>query len=57
MRRKTLQAVSLTVSSLILLYLLFVNVYRETFLAGDWIVVAVDLSVKIVIEIALLIKE
>ncbi len=54
MRKKNLQAVSLIISSLALLYLLFVNVYRETFIISDWLVVTVDLMVKAVIEIAIL---
>jgi len=54
MRRKTLQALSLIISSLALLYLLFVNVYENTFSAMDWIVVTVDLLVKTIIEIVLL---
>ncbi len=54
MRKKILQAVSLLISSLALLYLLFINVYRHTFIISDWIVVAFDLFVKVIIEIALL---
>ncbi len=57
MRRQQLQAVSLIISSLALLYLLFVNVYNKTFVMHDWIVVGVDLLVKTVIEIALLKEE
>ena len=57
MRRKVLQALSLIISSLALLYLLFVNIYKETFSVHDWSVVAVDLSVKTIIEIVLLIEK
>ncbi len=53
MRKKTLQAISLIISSLALLYLLFINIYRETFISSDWIVVTIDLAVKTIIEIAL----
>ena len=49
-----MQALSLIISSLALLYLLFVNVYENTFSAMDWIVVTVDLLVKTIIEIVLL---
>lgn len=56
-RKKTLQAVSLIISSLALLYLLFINVYRDTFVLHDWVVVTADLLVKAVIEIALLKEE
>lgn len=57
MRRKTLQFLSLVISSLVLLYLLFVNLYRESFFLSDWLVVAFDIAVKIVIEIALIVKK
>lgn len=57
MRTRILQAVSLIISSLALLYLLFVNIYRHAFIISDWIVVAFDLFVKVVIEIALLTKR
>ena len=54
MRKRSLQAVSLIISALALLYLLFINVYKDTFVLHDWSVVAVDLSVKTIIEIVLL---
>ena len=54
MMKKILQAVSLIISSLALLYLLFINLYRHTFIISDWVVVAFDLFVKVIIEIALL---
>lgn len=57
MRAKILQAVSLMISSLALLYLLFINIYRQTFIISDWVVVAFDLFVKGVIEITLLTKR
>ena len=57
MRENVLKAVSLIISSLALLYLLFINVYRHTFIVSDWIVVGVDLAVKVIIEITLLIKQ
>jgi hypothetical protein len=56
-RKKTLQAVSLIISSLALLYLLFINVYRDTFVLHDWTVVTIDVFVKVIIEIALLKEE
>lgn len=56
-KKKNLQAVSLIISSLALLYLLFINVYRDTFALHDWTVVTIDLLVKAVIEIALLKEE
>lgn len=51
---KTLQRVSLLVSTLALLYLLFTNVYFNTFVFRDWVVVFADLSVKTFIEYVLL---
>ncbi len=57
MREKVLKAVSLIISALALLYLLFVNLYRQAFIASDWAVVGFDLFVKVIIEIALLTKR
>lgn len=57
MRRKALQALSLMISALVLLYLLFINVYRETFVMNDWLVVIIDLIAKTIIEIILLTKR
>ena len=57
MREQTLKAISLIISSLILLYLLFINIYRQTFIASDWVVVGFDLFVKVIIEITLLVKK
>lgn len=57
MRKKRMQAVSLIISSLALFYLLFINVYRHTFVISDWAVVAFDLAVKVIIEIALLTEK
>lgn len=50
MNKNVLQFLSLAISSLILLYLLFINILRDTFVTSDWIVVAVDLMVKLIIE-------
>ncbi len=55
--KKTLQAISLIISSLVLLYLLFINLYRGSFIISDWVVVTVDLLAKTVIEIILLIRR
>ena len=57
MREQTLKAISLIISSLILLYLLFINIYRQAFIASDWVVVGFDLFVKVIIEITLLVKK
>lgn len=57
MNKKTLQFISLVIGSLTLLYLLFANVFRGTFIAGDWVVVAVGLSAKIIIESIILFKK
>jgi hypothetical protein len=54
--RKTLQALSLVITALTLLYLLFANIYRQSFIFSDWVVVTVDLLAKTVIEIMLLRK-
>lgn len=50
MNRRLLQFFSLVISALALLYLLFANLIRGTFVAGDLLVVSVDLGVKVVIE-------
>lgn len=50
MRKKSLQFASLSLSSLVLLYLLFVSVWRGNFIVSDWIVVMIDLAVKIIVE-------
>ena len=50
MNRKALQFLSLIISSLTLLYLLFINVFRGSFISSDWVVVSVDLMAKIIIE-------
>ena len=50
MRNETLQFISLAISSLVLLYLLFANLFRGTFISLDWVVVIVDLISKNIIE-------
>ena len=50
MNKPALQFLSLVISSLILLYLLFINVFRNTFISSDWVVVSVDLVAKVIIE-------
>lgn len=57
MNERALTFLSLSISSLLLLYLLFSNIYNKTFIVSDWIVVAVDLFSKLVIEIIILIKQ
>ena len=57
MRKNTLQFASLSISSIALLYLLFASLYRETFMFSDWLVVFVDLFVKILIEIYILVDK
>lgn len=50
MRNKTWIFISLVISSLTLLYLLIANIVRDTFMLTDWVVVAVDLLAKVIIE-------
>ena len=57
MNKKGLQFLSLTISSLILLYLLWVSLYRGTFVLNDWIVVSFDLISKIIIELIIIKNE
>jgi uncharacterized membrane protein len=57
MKKNILLRVSLIISALTLLYLLFVNLYRDAFVTSDWVVVGVDLSAKIIIESIILIKK
>lgn len=57
MRDKSLVFLSLAISSLALLYLVFANVLRNTFIISDWIVVSVDLFIKIIIELILIVKD
>ncbi len=57
MKKRVLQFLSVVISSLTILYLLFINVLRDTFIIHDWIVVIVDLTAKLVIEIYILIVE
>lgn len=54
MKNKILQFISLIISSLALLYLLFVNVYRNSFIFSDWVVVSVDLFAKLIIELIMM---
>lgn len=57
MRKEALQFLSLVISSLLLLYLLFSNLYNETFILQDWVVVLVDLISKLIIEMIILSKK
>ena len=54
MKKKILLFLSLVISSITVLYLLFVSLFRSSFILNDWIVVAVDLFAKIIIEIYVL---
>ena len=54
MKNKLLQFISVIISSLALLYLLFINIYRSSFVISDWIVVSVDLFAKVIIELIIL---
>ncbi len=54
MNTKALQFASLSISALSLLYLLFVNVWRGEFIFSDWLVVAIDLTVKVIVELYVL---
>lgn len=57
MKKAALQFASLSLSSLALLYLLFVNVWRSSFIVSDWFVVVVDLAVKIIVEFYILVRR
>ena len=57
MNRRLLQFFSLIISALALLYLLFANLIRGTFITSDWTVVSVDLGVKVVIEAVLVLNK
>lgn len=56
MKKTALLFASLSLSSLALLYLLFVNVWRGSFIVSDWFVVVVDLAVKIIVEFYILVR-
>ncbi len=49
--------ISLVISSLTLLYLLTANIARNAFILTDWMVVAVDLAAKVMIESYLLFRR
>jgi len=57
MDKKQWEFLSIILSSLALLYLLFINVLTKVFIVHDWIVVAIDLFVKIIIEVIIIQKE
>jgi magnesium-transporting ATPase (P-type) len=57
MKNKSLQFLSLVISALVLLYLLFVNIKRGAFVFNDWVVVTIDLLAKMVIDIILFLRE
>lgn len=54
MNRKSLQFLSLVLSSLILLFLLFSDLYRDIFDAFNWSIIIIDILAKVIIEIVLL---
>ena len=54
MNKEILLFISLIISGLTLLYLLAVNIFRDTFILTDWIIVSFDLLVKTIIEIYVL---
>ena len=53
-KEKPLLFLSLIISSLAILYLLFINLYRGSFILSDWVVVTIDLLAKIIIELYLM---
>ena len=57
MNKKALQFASLSLSALSLLYLLFVSLWRGSFLFSDWLVVAIDLTVKVIVESYVFLEE
>lgn len=57
MKKKRLLGLSLIISALTLIYLLFVNLFRGTFIIHDWIIVSVELSAKVVIESIILLRK
>ncbi len=54
---KSLLFISLILSALTILYLVFVNYFRGSFVVGDWIVVSVDLAAKLIIESVLFLRN
>jgi hypothetical protein len=57
MKPKSLLGLSMIISALALLYLLFANIYRVTFVFSDWLVVAIDILAKVIIELIILFKK
>lgn len=57
MRKRYLLFFSLVISALVLLYLLAVNIFRDTFIMSDWLIVVFDLLVKAAIELIVLFKK
>ena len=51
MNTNLLKFISLVVSSLAILYLLFTNLNNNAFIIKDWVVVTFDLVVKTIIDI------
>lgn len=57
MKPKILLFLSLVISSMAILYLLFVGIYRQSFVISDWMVVAFDLLAKTIIEVYILFSQ
>jgi len=57
MNIKILQGFSLVITVIAILYLLFASLNRNTFVISDWLVVAFDLSAKLIVELILLFKQ
>ncbi len=57
MNKRVLQFASLSLSALSLLYLLFINLWRGDFIFSDWLVVAIDLTVKVIVELYILLEK
>lgn len=57
MKRKVLPRFSLIISAIAMLYLLYVNEHRGSFIHSDWIVVIVDLSAKSIIELVMMFSK
>jgi len=57
MNKRPLLFFSLLISVLALLYLLAANLFRGTFIVSDWLIVAFDLLVKVIIELIVLFKK
>ncbi len=57
MNERTLLFLSLALSSVALLYLLIANLVRGSFMLTDWVIVSMDLAIKVMIELYILIRK